>query len=120
MRAFVDWAVDKAGEAAAFALGIDTRDNCTPPQSHNSCMFCPLFKVLYNAGSFVAGKAHAFFAADIGRVIIIFLAVCLALIVLKNLASMNAKDPGTIINDILKKLLCALPYSLLLPKTIIT
>ncbi len=99
----VDWAVDKAGEAAAFALGIDTRDNCTPPQSHNSCMFCPLFKVLYNAGSFVAGKAHAFFAADIGRVIIIFLAVCLALIVLKNLASMNAKDPGTIINDILKK-----------------
>lgn len=99
----VDWAVDKAGEAAAFALGIDTTDNCTPPQAHTDCMFCPLFKILYNAGSYVAGKAHATFSADIGRVILIFLAVCLAMIVLKNLASMNAKDPGTLINDILRK-----------------
>lgn len=99
----VDWAVDKASEAAAFALGIDTRDNCTPPQSHNNCMFCPLFKILYNAGSYIAGRAHATFSSDLGKVIIIFLAVCLALIVLKNLASMNAKDPGTMLNDILRK-----------------
>ncbi len=112
----VDWAVDKAGQAAAYALGIDSRDNCVPPQAHSSCMFCPLFKVLYNAGSYVAGKAHAVFATDIGRVIIIFLAVCLALIVLKNLASMNAKDPGMIVNDILKKVFVCIALFIIVTK----
>lgn len=40
-----DAAVDAAGEAAAWALGIDTEDNCVPPTSETtSCLFCPMFK----------------------------------------------------------------------------
>lgn len=113
---FTDWVVDKAGEAAAFALGIDTRDNCTPPQAHNSCLFCPLFKILYNAGSYVAGKSYSVFSSSIGRVILTFLAVCLALIVLKNLASMNAKDPGTLINDILIKTFVCIAIFIIITK----
>lgn len=89
--------------AAANILGIDTGDNCTPPQAHSSCRFCPLFKVLYNAGSYVAGKAYATFSSDLGKLIITFLAVSLAIIVLKNVASMNTKDPGTLLNDICRK-----------------
>ncbi|MCM1323644.1 MAG: type IV secretion system protein [Acetobacter sp.] len=99
----VDWAVGKAGETAAFILGIDGRDNCTPPQALTTCRFCPLFKILYNSGSYVAGKAYAIFSTDIGRVILTFLAVCLAIIVLKNLSSMNSKDSGTLLNDIFRK-----------------
>jgi len=99
----VDWIVDKASEAAAIAMGIDTTDNCVPPQAHSSCLFCPLFKVLFNAGNYVAQKAYNTFSTDLGKLIAVFLAVSLALIVLKNIASMSSKDPGTIMNDIFKK-----------------
>lgn len=98
-----DWIVDKASEMAAMAMGIDTTDNCIPPQAHSSCMFCPLFKVLFNAGNYVAKTSYSAFSSDLGKLVAIFLAVSLAIIVLKNLASMSSKDPGTIINDIFKK-----------------
>ncbi len=94
---------DFFGGLAAKALGIDTSDNCVPPQSHTGCLFCPLFKVLYSAGNTVAAKAYSAFHSDLGKVVGLFLSVSLALIILKNIASMNSQDPGTIINDILNK-----------------
>lgn len=99
----VDWVVDKAAETAAIAMGIDTTDNCIPPQAHSSCLFCPLFKILFNAGNYVAQKAYDTFSTDLGKLIVVFLAVSLALIILKNIASMSSKDPGTIMNDIFRK-----------------
>ncbi len=98
-----DWAVDKASLAAAKALGIDTTDNCVPPQSHTSCLFCPMFKILYNAGNAVASKAYKAFHSDLGKLVCLFLCVSLALIILKNIASMSSQDPGTLVNDILNK-----------------
>ncbi len=98
-----EWVVDKAGEVAAFAMGIDTTDNCVPPQGYSNCLFCPLFKVLYNAGSYVAGKSYVVFSSGLGQLVITFFAVTLALLILKNLASMNAKDPGNLLNDIFRK-----------------
>lgn len=98
-----DWLVDKAGLLAAKALGIDTADNCVPPQSHTSCLFCPMFKILYNAGNAVAAKAYRAFHSDLGKLVCLFLCVSLALIILKNIASMSTQDPGTLVNDILNK-----------------
>lgn len=98
-----DWLVDKAGWLAAKTLGIDTADNCVPPQSHTSCLFCPMFKILYNAGNAVAAKAYRAFHSDLGKLVCLFLCVSLALIILKNIASMSTQDPGTLVNDILNK-----------------
>ncbi len=98
-----DAIADAAGKLAAGMLGIDTTDNCVPPQSHTSCLFCPMFKILYNAGNAVAAKAYTAFHSDLGKIICLFLCVSLALIILKNIASMSSQDPGTLINDILNK-----------------
>lgn len=85
-------------------MGIDTTDNCpVPPFPHSNCMFCDLFKVIFNAGSYVATKAYSSFHTDLGRLVAIFLCVSLAIIVLRNIASMGAREPGTLINEILQK-----------------
>lgn len=105
---FGDWVADKAGAAAAAALGIDTSDNCVPPMEHTSCMFCGMFKIIYQAGSAVAERAYTAFHSDLGKLIAVFLAVSLALIVLKNVAAMNSLDPGTLVNDLLKKTFVAI------------
>lgn len=100
---FGDAVADTAGKFVAYSLGIDTADNCVPPQEHSGCLFCPMFKILYNAGNQVAAKAYSSFHSDLGSIVGLFLSVSLALIVLKNVASMNSQDPGTLVNDILNK-----------------
>lgn len=112
----VDVVVDAAADVAAFALGIDTTDNCIPPQAHSGCLFCPLFKVLFNAGNYVADKSYRIFSSDLGKLVIIFTAVSLAIIILKNIASMTSQDPGTIINEILKKTFVCIVIFLIVTK----
>ena len=71
-----DAAVAAAGEAAAWALGIDTEDNCVPPTSETTnCLFCPMFKILFNAGSNVAAKSYSAFSSDLGQLVLVFLSV---------------------------------------------
>lgn len=97
-------AVDAAGKAAAWALGIDTEDNCIPPTSETTnCLFCPMFKILFNAGSIVAAKSYSAFSSELGQLVLVFLSVSLALIILRNIAAMGSKDPGALLNDIFKK-----------------
>ncbi len=99
-----DAAVDAAGEVAAWALGIDTEDNCVPPTSETTnCLFCPMFKILFNAGSIVAAKSYSAFSSELGQLVLVFLSVSLALIILRNIAAMGSKDPGALLNDIFKK-----------------
>lgn len=104
---FVDRIVDNVVQAAANAvlkkLGIDTELNCSEPRPHQICLFCDMFKVLFNAGSKVAETAYSIFSTDLGRLIIVFLAVSLALMILRNVASMGSKDPAALLNDIMRK-----------------
>ena len=99
-----------AKEIAARLLGIDISDNCTVPSfvtgsvdTNVNCLFCGMFKAIFNAGSLVAGKAYTSFSEDLGKLLLIFLAVSLALIVLKNLSSMGGTDTASIVNEILQK-----------------
>ena len=95
---------DKAGALLAKTLGIDTETNCvTPTVDKVDCMFCQMFKVLFNAGSYVAAKSYEAFSSELGQLIIIFLAVSLALIILRNIATMGSKDPNALLNDIFTK-----------------
>lgn len=106
-----DWVVSAAKETIAAKLGIDLEDNCKVPGGHTGCIFCDMFKILYNAGSHVAGVSYSAFSSSLGELVLTFLAVSLAVIILKNVASMGAKDPGTLLNDLIKKaFVCAAIY----------
>lgn len=94
--AIVEWTLRELG------LIGGTCDTPTPKAS-GSCLFCPLFKLLFNAGSMMAGNSYAGFKSGLVAVLMTFLAVSLALIVLKNIASFGAKDPSALVNEIVKK-----------------
>lgn len=99
-----DAALDAAGKVAAKLLGINTEDNCTPPSmDSSSCLFCPMFKIIFNACSLVAAKSYQAFSSDLGQLVLVFLSVSLALIILRNIAAMGSKDPSALLNDIFKK-----------------
>ena len=104
MGDFISWGADAAGAALAKTLGIDTEDNCsTPTVDKIDCMFCDMFKVLFNAGSTVAAKSYDAFHSELGQLVLVFLAVSLALIILRNIATMGSKDPSALLNDIFTK-----------------
>ena len=99
-----DTALQGAGWTAAQILGINTEDNCTPPNMNSTnCLFCPLFKIIFNASSLLAAKSYQIFSSDLGKLVMVFLSVSLALIILRNIASMGSKDPSALLNDIFKK-----------------
>ena len=100
----LSWGADAAGAMLARRLGIDTEDNCsTPTVDKIDCMFCDMFKVLFNAGSTVAAKSYDAFHSELGQLVLVFLAVSLALIILRNIATMGSKDPSALLNDIFTK-----------------
>jgi len=79
------------------------KDCAVPVTTSRNCLFCDMFRVLFNAGSLVAGLAYETFHTAIGEIVVVFLAVSLALITLKNLASFGAKDTGAILNELFQK-----------------
>lgn len=104
-------AKDTAKDYAEKALGLTPGKDCPVPVANSPCMFCPMFKILYMASSGVAKASYDAFHSDLGKLILIFLAVSLALIVLKNVASMGARDPGSVLNDVFTKaFVCAAIY----------
>lgn len=104
-------AVDSAQKVASAALGLTPGKDCPVPVADSPCMFCPMFKILYMASSGVAKASYDAFHSDLGKLILIFMAVSLALIILKNVASMGARDPGSVLNDVFTKaFVCAAIY----------
>ena len=125
-------AVDKAEQAAAAFLGIDDIECEVPVVSptyvpsasgkatasdvlanalNPDCVFCSLFSIIFNASSGVAAISYKAFHSDLGKIILIFLAVSLALITLKNLASTGAKEAGAFMNEIFTRaFVCAAIY----------
>lgn len=107
----VDDIKQKAKEVAASLLGVDISDNCKVPSfvtgdadTNVNCLFCNMFKAIFNAGSVVAGKAYNSFKGDLGELLLVFIAVSLALIVIKNLSSFGGTDTASIMNNILQKI----------------
>ena len=104
-------AIESAQNVASSALGLTPGKDCPVPIADSPCMFCPMFRILYMASSGVAKASYDIFHSDLGKLILIFLAVSLALIILKNVASMGAKDPGSILNEVFTKaFICAAVY----------
>jgi len=94
---------DKMKDLALKALDLLIRDNCVLKTVHSECVFCGMFKTLFNAAAMVASVSYAAFSGSLGVLILVFLAVSLALIVLKNLASFGSKDTGGMLNDVFSR-----------------
>lgn len=101
-------------EVTDLILGIFFPDNCPVPNFNENnvrCLFCGMFKAIFNSGSVVAGKAYTQFSTDLGHLLLVFVAVSLALIVLKNLSTMRGNDTASLMEEILNKFfICAAIY----------
>ncbi|MBQ8750918.1 MAG: hypothetical protein IJZ30_04715 [Alphaproteobacteria bacterium] len=107
----VDWVKGNVLEA----LGIDTNVNCAVPQMEKSfCLFCPMFKIIFNAGSLMAHKSYTTFGEDLAQLLLIFLGVSLALIILRYVASFGAKDPYGLMNDVMRKVFLGITIYIIL------
>ena len=74
-ESLVKWVVEKATEAVLNVLGIDTNINCSTPQMEKSfCLFCPMFKIIFNAGSLMAQKSYNAFGGELAQLLLVFLA----------------------------------------------
>ena len=94
-------------------LGIDTADNCLAPLGGEKhvCYFCGMFEIIFNSAAKVASLSYSVFHTDLGQLIIVFLAVSLALITLRNVATMGAQDPGALLNMLASRIfVCAAIY----------
>ncbi len=108
--------LEAGGKLVADALGIDTDTHCSEPARHHNCLFCPMFHIFFNASSSVARTSYGAFHGKLGELILIFLAVSLALIILKNVASMGARDPGTLMNELMNKAFICIVIYLIITK----
>ena len=109
---FIGDLAEDAIDFGADLLGLGGKD-CSVPIFENSsnCLFCPIFEVLFDASAAVAGTSYRAFKSDLGQIVLIFMAVVIALNLLKNLASMGARDTRTILNDIFSRaFVCAAIY----------
>lgn len=103
-----------SADIVTWALGIDDEDNCVTPGGDHTCFFCGIFEIIYNSGAKVANAAYDAFHTDLGQLVIIFLAVSIALITLKNVSAMGSQDPGALLNLLATRIfVCAAIYYIL-------
>lgn len=72
-------------------------------ESFTTCIFCDLFRVLFDVASIIAAKAYAALAAAVTNVVIIGMALWLAFTIIKFIASMEVKDPRIMVKTILNQ-----------------
>lgn len=65
------------------------------------CWFCPLFRVMFNTASTIALNAYKALANGVANVIIVCFALWISLFVLRNIASVEVKDPRKMIQEFL-------------------
>lgn len=107
-----DAVADAAARQIALVLDFVIGGACNPPQATSSnSLFGPMFETLFNASASVASLSYKAFHSDLGRIVLVFLAVVIALNILKNLATMGARDAGSILNDLFSRaFVCAAIY----------
>ena len=65
------------------------------------CWFCPLFRVLFNTASTIALNSYNALAGGIANLVIVCFALWISLFVLRNIASIEVKDPRKMIQEFL-------------------
>jgi len=98
-------------------VDFETSYRCNIADNSNSvkgCMFCDLFKTIFNVSSQVANKCHTTFADAMIVLVAIGLAISLASIVLPYMSNMMQQDQYRLLNNILQRIFTAIVIILLL------
>ena len=76
----VDDIIDAAIKLALSLVGIDTDATCATPQVNKDfCLFCPMFKAIFNASSLLAGAVYRAFGSSLAQILLVFLGVSILL-----------------------------------------
>ncbi len=67
-----------------------------------SCLFCPLFKVIYNAVDKASAKAYSTLGRPLSNLVLIGLSIWIALMVLSNVSAMTKQDAPKFLNDLFR------------------
>ncbi len=68
------------------------------------CLFCPLFRIIFDASSQIAKVCHEKFASSLIKLMAVGLAISLAWIIMQYVSDMTQKDPGMMLNAIFRKI----------------
>lgn len=81
----------------------DSVDTHCPLETFTSdqCIFCDLFRVLFNTASVMSLKAYKTFADAVSAVVLIGFAVWISFVVLKQIAAVEVKEPRKFLQEIL-------------------
>ena len=78
---------------------------CIPLQAKlaeaQSCIFCPLFKIIFNAAQGMSTKSYDKLASPLANVLLIGFALVIAFMVLKNVSSFTKQDAPKFITELL-------------------
>ncbi|MBR1915802.1 MAG: M23 family metallopeptidase [Alphaproteobacteria bacterium] len=67
----------------------------------DKCYFCPVFKVIFNAGSQLALQVYKRLANDIVQVVLVAFALWISLFVFKHVSALEVKKPSKMIQELL-------------------
>ena len=67
-----------------------------------SCLFCPMFTVIFNAIQASASKAYSTLAKPLSTILLIGLAIWIALMVLSNVSALTKQDATKFLTDLFK------------------
>lgn len=78
---------------------------CTPLPAKlaesRSCIYCPLFKTIFNAAQSMSSKAYASLAEPLANVMLMGFAIVIAFMVLKNVSSFTKQDAPKFVTELL-------------------
>ncbi|MFI3242589.1 MAG: hypothetical protein R3Y43_08500 [Alphaproteobacteria bacterium] len=93
----------------SFNQTLNFADEACNPESFygwfDNCLFCHLFKTVYNAASSVAAKAYKTFAGPVAEVLFVATAIWLALKILPFMSSLKGASAPELLMEILKQML---------------
>lgn len=74
----------------------------------DTCLFCDIFKILFNTASRIAKMAYDTLAHSVAVLVLVGTALWLAFLVLKQVSSLETKDPRNLVKEIVNQLFVVL------------
>lgn len=91
--------------------GTEPDRNCAPSNyaaSMTSCLFCPLFKVIFDTASLMAKLTFDKLAIPVMSVVLVAWAIWIAMTILKYVSALDTKDVPSMVKELLSKSLVVL------------
>ena len=100
----LEFVIDDENNTARVVKGAST--GCEPLPfklfQTRSCLFCPLFDVIFNAVQAASSSAYSTLGKPLSNLVLIGLSIWIALMVLSNVSAMTKQDAPKFLNDLFR------------------